>query len=274
MAALMFVVSPIYAQEPTPSAKPDEASASMTVWGPVWVDARPAGTTVRAFVGETECASIDSILPVDVYITTYHLVVPSSEERDGCGKPGAIITFTVGDAPVDGAAAWQSGGTARLDLVAGPPFARYSGEFTWPDATGTLAVEPLIGEQVCGEQLNPLLGGGPSYGYDVVVDPATLQPGCGVPGATVRFRLVRQEEGRRTVLADATGGEVTWEPGTQVTGHALTFATPPNVVLPASGDGTTSSGDRGSFPVAGIGVGIALIVVGALGARWRHARPC
>jgi hypothetical protein len=273
MAALMLIMSPIYAQEPTPSAEPDEASASMTVWGPVWVDARPAATTIRAFVGETECAAEDSITPVDTYITTYRLVVPPAEERAGCGEPGAIINFTVGGAPVGTTAAWQSGGTARLDLVAGPPFARYSGEFTWSDATGALAVEPLIGERVCGEQLNPLQGEGPSYGYDVVVDPETLQTGCGVPGAIVRLRLVREEEGRRTVLADATGGEVTWEPGIQLTGHALTFAATPNVVLPTTGDGITSSGGRGSLPAAGIGAGIALIVAGALDARRRRARP-
>ena len=173
---------------PTPTATPTAgmpaSNQPMEVSGTVWVNAAPASATVQAFIGSTECASGPTVVYPDSYGTSFALEVPSSLEKAGCGQPGATVSFAVGGAPVGKTVVWQSGGYARVDLVVGPPFARYEGTFTYLGGGGA-QVEALIDDVVCGEQRSPLLGLGPTWDFDIIVLPAELRPGCGSPGATV-----------------------------------------------------------------------------------------
>lgn len=224
-------------QTPDPTPTQVVTAAPMVISGPVWVSARPAFTTIRAFVGQTECASAESLLGIDTDVTEFTLLVPSSEEQPGCGTPGATVTFTVGDQPVDTTVSWEAGGSARIALVSGPAFARYYGTFTLARLDGLVEIEPLIAGEVCGEQYSSLRGEGPVYGYAVVVDPEVLKPGCGKPDAAVSFRLVRIDGAGRTPLATANE-TVAWETGIREVN--LTFALAP-AALPGTGFGAEAA---------------------------------
>lgn len=254
--------APALAQEPSPTTgfeTPSAIAEPMTIYGTTWVNARPTGRTARAFIGGTECASSDTIFAVDTYVPSYELTVPSAEEKAECGVAGATITFTIDGQAAGETIEWEAGALAYLQLVAGPPFATYSGMFSSPvplEELGNAMVEPLISGQVCGEQINALQGEGPTWGVSVIVDPAELAPGCGRQGAHVQFRLVRIEDGRRTLLSGVTG-DVVWEPGTHELEQVLAFQSPPPQVLPTTGAGMSSAPEqswRVAFAIGALGV--------------------
>jgi hypothetical protein len=187
----------------TPVAIPTLAPADrpMTVIGHAWVDGYPGGGDVSAFIGGVECGSGPQ-LATDAG-ESFALEVPAAAEKAGCGTPGAVVTFKIGTRDARPTAAWEAGAYLTTTLIAGPPFSLIAGTFTPPAGAGYVEVEPLVGGVVCGQQLNPLLGEGPSFDFIVTVEPAERRAGCGTPGAIVTFRFVRVDGMTRTPLGVA-----------------------------------------------------------------------
>lgn len=185
------------------------APGEMVVHGWVWLDARPVSGDIEAWIDGVLCGTAVSGEAVDDYVTgVSSLRIPAASKAPGCGTPGAVIRFRVAGRDANQSAVWQDGRQLRLDLVAGPSFAQYHGQFRATEPFDQ--VEPLIGGIPCGYQLNPLMGIGPEYGYHVVVYPESLRPGCGRPGAVVTFRHIARDDqgqGAARVIANLAGSE-------------------------------------------------------------------
>lgn len=251
--------------EPTVAASPTPVERGMMILGRTWVDARPSSADVRAFIGGVECASSQQVGTDAGY--TFTLTIPAASERPGCGVPGATITFKVGDRDAPQTVTWQSGTTLFETLIAGPPFTLYAGTFTYRGPLAQIEVEPLINGVVCGIQLNPPLGEGPTWDFVVVVDPDVLRPGCGRPGVTVTFRLVRVTGTSRVPIADAAFNGV-WGPGESLTAQLTFSAASSTAALPATGAPPPASGSP-LLPLvmAALGAGGAALLLGGRLAR-------
>jgi len=182
----------VQAATATPTAGPSnpDLTGSMLVGGDVWSNGLPAFTTIRAFVGSTECGTAQSIQVLDGDTTSYTMSVLGAARRTGCAQEGSVVTFTVGDVKVDKTVVWKEKTTARANLVAGGPFDRIGGRFAYPGRVpADLAVEALINGVQCGQQLNGFQGEGPEYDFDVVVFSDQIRAGCGRPGAEITLQL-------------------------------------------------------------------------------------
>ena len=96
-----------------------------TVYGSVTIDGQPAptGTEVRAFIGATDCTQAapgERLAFRDGNATAYVVTVLHESQRPGCGRAGAVITFTVDGRPALQSVAWEPG-PIRLDLSLGSP---------------------------------------------------------------------------------------------------------------------------------------------------------
>ena len=96
-----------------------------TVYGSVTIDGQPAptGTEVRAFIGATDCTQAapgERLTFRDGNATAYVVTVLHESQRPGCGRTGAVITFTVDGRPALQSVAWEPG-PIRLDLSLGSP---------------------------------------------------------------------------------------------------------------------------------------------------------
>lgn len=197
---------------PTPLAvTPGGVPAPFEVFGQAWVDARPSSAVIRAVVAGKVCGSAEQLLS-DAGLS-FDVKVASAAQQPGCGTTGAIVQFMIGDRIASQTLQWQSGVIQHVTLISGPPFAEFTGSFTYYPKLAGLEVEPVIGGATCGVPVAPLLGAGPTYTFDVVVDPQALHAGCGHPGAVVTFRLSQLVGAQRLRVADAIGTGV-WQPGT------------------------------------------------------------
>jgi len=230
-AATIAAPSPTAGTPPTPSAvagTPTPGSKGMTVGGFVWVNARPAnsGIIVKALVDGIECASGRAVTWVDAYEPLVELTIPSAEQQAGCGTAGAKIRFVVDGSTANQEAVWEQGVHQSLQLVVGPEFARYQGTYAYPSVTGEpVRVEPIINGKVCGVDLAAGIGPAERRGYDVIVDPEAVSPGCGRPGANVVLRLAITEFGVTRVLAIARA-RVVWTPA-KTTSPQISFDAQP-----------------------------------------------
>ena len=194
-AASAAVASATTATAPPAETPPAATTATpgtdawMTVGGHVWVDARPAGGEVTVLIDGRVCAVEQTLLP-PVGTPVFSIEVPSASLKPGCGTAGATVQFAFNGTSVPQTVTFSSGETKLLELIAGPPFGRYGGTFTYADAIADYVVEPLIDGHVCGEQL-PWPKGGPehTFFYELVVDPDALREGCGRDGAAVDVRV-------------------------------------------------------------------------------------
>lgn len=96
-----------------------------TVYGSVTIDGQPAptGTEVRAFIGSTDCTQAapgERLAFREGQATAYVVTVLHESQRPGCGRTGAVITFTVDGRPALQSVAWEPG-PIRLDLSLGSP---------------------------------------------------------------------------------------------------------------------------------------------------------
>jgi hypothetical protein len=96
-----------------------------TVYGSVTIDGQPAptGTEVRAFIGSTDCTqAAPGERPAfrDGSATAYVVAVLHESQRPGCGRTGAVITFTIDGRPALQSVPWEPG-PIRLDLSLGSP---------------------------------------------------------------------------------------------------------------------------------------------------------
>ena len=181
--------SPQSAVGPPQTAKlPTPKSESDTMWlgGSVWVNARLASGDVVAYIAGKECGRAKTMTLPDSYGPEFLITIASDRDQPGCGTPGAEISMTINDLALNDRVIWQPGMRQPLDLVVGPAFARYYGEFRFNRSLMPLRVVPYIDGEVCGAQMNPFQGDG-QVGYDVVVQPEELRSGCGREGVDVTF---------------------------------------------------------------------------------------
>lgn len=94
-----------------------------TVYGSVTIDGRaaPPGTEVRAFIAGVDCTQAapgERGTITDGPAAAYVVAVVSDSQRPGCGRTGAIITFTVAGRPALQSIPWEPG-PIRLDLSVG-----------------------------------------------------------------------------------------------------------------------------------------------------------
>ncbi|HLB29552.1 MAG TPA: hypothetical protein VJM69_05410, partial [Dehalococcoidia bacterium] len=188
-------------------------------------------------------------------------------DRPGCGREGDAVTFTVGGRPANEKARWHASpppvpdemkpgirvygvASTELDMVAGPPFAAFSGEVTLPGGdpvpgpTGPLLA--YVGSALCGKVEGLNLG---MDFWSLVVPPAALKAGCGREGAIIRFAV-----GDRPILET-----VAWVPGF----HKLRL-TASSPALPAGGNAGLAA--PGGLPegqlVLGVGIGLLATSLG------------
>jgi hypothetical protein len=199
----------------TPTANPSSAN-QMLVAGNVWLHGLGTYETVEAFVGLTECGSAQPIQIIDAYDTSYSISIAGAVKKNGCAEDGSVVTFTVGGVKADQTVVWHEKAYARLNLVAGGSFDRIGGSVTSPNLSGALAVEPLIGDVLCGYQLNAFQGEGPEWGFDVVVFSDQIYPGCGHPGAEITLRIVDKDSNANVTkvlaMAEETIPWQIWDP--------------------------------------------------------------
>jgi hypothetical protein len=220
----------------TELAAPVTPTASMHLSGPLWINARPAGQSFAAFIGDLECAHEDSVpFTTDGGGPIGNLTVPAAAAKPGCGTPGAIVHFTIDGRPANETVAWAANANLSMRFTVGPPFAIFSGTFR--HSRGGLVV-PLIHGIVCGEAPNLTFGGVDST-YEVVVDPDALHPGCGISGAIVRFGWeVFAGDGTPGVIVAFADQTAVWQPNDELT-LDLTFSGAN--ALPPTGTGTDRS---------------------------------
>ncbi|MEX2226206.1 MAG: hypothetical protein WEB52_07145 [Dehalococcoidia bacterium] len=200
--------------------------------GTVWVNAEPAdGAVVRALIGGVECATATAITPADG-TPTYSLVVPSQQEKAGCGVDGSEITFDVNGMAAHETAVWSGAapGTFQpLQLTAGGRFAAYSGTIVGARRGDKLEVRTPAGI-VCGSSvLLDVAGANAPQPYSVVVKSVDLVPGCPDDNSLISFWL----NGSRI------GTNVSWLLGF----HTLDFVVPasePSTSLPPTGAGPSA----------------------------------
>lgn len=188
-----------------------QATPPTRFYGTAYLNGQPApyGVLVQAYVGTVACGNgaVGSF-------GAYSVDVPSSVVQGGCGFDGATVTFTIAGLGAEQAGFFQTGAFIPLDLSThgvppappppGPsvplPPARFFGTVLvggQPLRVPSL-IEAFIGDTRCG------VGGvraDATYSIDVVASASAA--GCGVSGATVRFRiggaLPVQETGTFTV---------------------------------------------------------------------------
>lgn len=139
-----------------------------TVYGSVTIDGQPAptGTEVRAFIGPVDCTqAAPGERPAfrDGPATAYVVTVLHESQRPGCGRSGAVITFTIDGRPALQSVPWEPG-PIRLDLSLGSPT-------TIPLPTST----PTPPGGAATPTPPPLRTGTPPT--DDVTPPGSLQPG-------------------------------------------------------------------------------------------------
>jgi hypothetical protein len=223
--------------------------------GLAWVDARASWETVTAKIGDTVCGEANPLGP-GVGTPFYSLDVASDEAVPGCGKPGDLITFFVGDKQANQRAEWQgSEGYRSLDLVVGPPFARFAGNIALKRMPVQERVIPFIGDVACGYQFSSWLGEGPIYGYQVVVYSEELKAGCGTDGAEVNFQLVDESTGE---VVSVAMGSATWRAMAFEKDVNLSFPEAAIEEIPVAGGGSGGGGASGWWGA----IALALVAMG------------
>lgn len=199
--------TPGFASLPTASSNAE----TMVLSGNLWVDARPGSGDVIAYVGEQECGRGQTLRLGDDPMPFLFIRILSNSDRTGCGVPGARVTVALNGRLMNDTVEWRPGQQQPVDLVAGPPFARISGELRFDDTPESYEILPYIDDVLCGQQLPTAPPRqGQALRWEVVVDPKDLKAGCGRAGAVVELRV--SVAGQRTMVLYA----IPWNTGTAV----------------------------------------------------------
>lgn len=181
---------------------------------------------VEALIGNIACAH--AVTGGD---GTFTLIVPSWTQVAGCGVAKATISFRVNGQAVAQTVVFETGGTSTITLITGGTATvgghSISGTVMAPNNTPVInaVVEALIGGQVCGSATTSATGT-----FNLIVASSNQQPGCGVPGSTINYRVSGQILGQMTSFQ--LGGfsfvnltfSGTVAPTTQVAGHTVSGA--------------------------------------------------
>jgi len=216
--------------------------------GSVWVNARRvADRGVTAKIGDVVCATARApfVTPPGGGGPTYGLAVPSDEVLPGCGREGATVTFLVGDQQALQAVVWHAGEDMRVDLIIGHPFAYF--EFVGV----TSEIEQTI--WTGGGRLVPFLADRPC-GYGEVVYSNEQEPGCGVEGSQVAFKLL-DAQGNVIAVANEKGTWHAWDGVSDPQRLDLTFG--PATVITMPGTGTGDGAERATIPWGPLALALA-----------------
>jgi hypothetical protein len=207
----------------------------MVIGGELWVDGVATSGEVVAYIMGVECGRGESLSTDGSPV--FAVSVASDSDIPGCGMPGSPVELTIGGRRMNQPIPWQPGPQQPLALFAGPLVARYLGLIkfelrfdesdVWPQR-----VVPYISGVECGVQTNPMQGNG-EVGFQVVVLPEELRPGCGREGVLVTLQLEARVRGAQTVV---TLHEVLWQPGPRVQLPELQLNSELQEELPEAGD--------------------------------------
>lgn len=250
----LLVVDAAHAQTPTPTSVLTPTATSVPLEPALfivvpWVNGQnTAHGNVTARIGETLCATgVPLVLPGGSRVD-YSLSVPSQEAVPGCGYEGAVVTFFVDGRQAPQTAIWRSGGAGDpsriINAIIGPPFAHFI----------TISEEA---EFEPGRSLVPYIGG-KACGYGGVVYSNELEPGCGVEGAEVTFKLL-DAQGNVVAVAKEKGTWHAWDGMSDPQLLNLTFEPAGGITMPGTGTGDEAgrAASWGHLAVALASVGMA-----------------
>ncbi|MGH2585401.1 MAG: lamin tail domain-containing protein, partial [Dehalococcoidia bacterium] len=161
---------------------PNRFFGSLTVGG----QPAPAGTTVQAFIGETECATATTTAAGQ-----YVIDVPGVTINPNCGRTGqSTVVFRVNGQEA-GSAPYRDGGFVQLNLTAGAP----SGGFNAAQINMDAPCVPPQGQRQCDANQQALWNADrDAWAARGVTEPAGTPPFTGpVFDATVLLRVERRD---------------------------------------------------------------------------------
>jgi hypothetical protein len=217
-----------YARTRTPTPTPTPTPVPVSTATPVpperalfqvrpWVDAQNQAREVTARIGETVCATGDNaMVPPGTSGLFFSLFVPSEEVLPGCGREGAVVTFFVDGRQAPQTAIWHSGIMYHvIDAIVGHPFAHFVVFFDG-------RVVPYIGDKPCGNS--------------EVVYSNEQEPGCGVEGSQITFKLL-DAQGNVIAVANETATWHAWDGISEPQTLRLTFGPAGGITMPGTGMG-------------------------------------
>lgn len=263
-SALADTSTPTFSPGPTPSPSPPPPSRATNFHGVACIDANCEGAAhiVTASINGVECASAQVPVVVDGQVnqTFYSIDVPPAESAPGCGVEGAKVQFAINGIPAAPSVLFQPGARIVADLVAGEPFAAFSGKLALngaplPFQPDLPVLKAFIGGVECGSR-NVSPGLVPetvttvgSYTWLIVLS-AGSRAGCGTEGAKTTF----------TLNGIAVKETATWSSGF----HTLDLGAETATALPKLGGAPGATSANGLEIVAGlllIAAGFGAIVV-------------
>jgi len=262
----------------TPTVPPDQIAR---FGGQAWLDGWVSDAPVTAKIGDVDCGRpffLAIVCDPGPCGPMYALDVVSSQIKAGCGYEGATIQFYVGDRPGQ-TVAWHGGSDQGMRLIAGPPFALNSGDFSWngdlprvdgarsPEQAGALV--PYVGDLACGyshwlRQEAWLDTPIKAYEYGVVVFSDQLQAGCGYEGALIAYKLL-DPNGNVIAVARENGVWHAWD-GRRDSQQLFLTMVPGDIKISSVGTGASQGG--GGVP-RGLVLGLALVGVTTLATGMR-----
>lgn len=177
---------------PMPPSTPSAEQLSVFI-GQSYVDARHSCAPVSARIGGTICGTTQQLSPAGSGGCGFRLEVPSAQVVPGCGYEGAVVEFLVGDQLASPTAVWHASTQLQFGFqvaypIVGPPFALFGGPTEANRFANRETILPYVGEQTCGYFVSGWTTG--VYAFSIGVYSAERQPGCGVEGAEITFKLL------------------------------------------------------------------------------------
>jgi len=221
----------------TPTPAPPEPADFAVI---PWVNARNSARQVIAKIGETVCAT--GVPTTGSGLGIFGVSVPSAEALPGCGRDGAVVTFFVDGQQAPQTAIWHSrafpGASQLVQLIIGPPFARFFGGVSPSKLSPGQEVVPYVADTVCGYgEAND-----PRDAYEAVVYSSEQQAGCGTEGAQVTFKLL-DAQGGVIAVANEKGTWHAWDGVSAPQQLILTFGPAGGITMPGTGTGDVSPGE-------------------------------
>ena len=248
LALLVAGQGAAHARTPTPtptSAPPATATpvppqpASFGI--ETWVNGQNTAHDVTAKIGETICATSPAIVGPGTR-PGFSLKVPSEQALPGCGRDGAVVTFFVDGRQAPQTAIWHSGTSQALNIIIGPPFARSI-------VVNDGRIVPYIGDKPCGN-------------FEVAYS-NEQEPGCGVEGSQITFKLL-DAQGNVIAVANEKATWHAWDGISKPQLLRLTFEPAGGITVGSMGTGGPQRGGwppQATLALAGLtalGVGAAL----------------
>lgn len=263
--------TPTATTQPTATSTPSPQQIAR-FHGEAWVDGQVALGRITAKIGPVVCG-IGGIPGADVG-TFYQIGVVSSDVIPGCGSEGNHVTFMIGDRQATETAIWRGGSDTALNLMAGAPFALFTGKTSLTcEQRIERQILPFIDDVACGQSkvLN-ILGppcSGQLMGYTDIVFSALQKAGCGVEGSQITFKLL-DAQGNIIGVANQTGVWHAWDGVSLPQKIDLTFVPVGGIRVGNTGTGDASDGEGNAWGRLSILLGFVGLTGAALGLALRR----